>query len=450
MSPVDRARVPAPGALRAFDFPDVERRPLSNGLDLRVCRLPALPVVSVHLFFRAGEEALDAGRAGLSVLTGDAVEGGTQRRSGAEFAEALEGLGARIGVSTGWEGTTVELSCLADRLAEALPLLAEAVLEPAFPEDEVERARDQRLATLRQRSKDPASLAVDHLMSRIFASATPYARPRGGTEASVAAMTRDHVRGYADAAYRPEQGALVIAGDVDAGEVEALVESSFAGWTGAPPPAGDFDPRPGDEERRIWVVDRPGSVQSEVRVGHVGTVRTAPDYFALTIMNMILGGSFTSRLNLNLRERNGFTYGVRSRFGFRSKPGPFYVGTAVGTEVTADAVREIFSELNTLVEGGASEDEVTGARDYAAGVFGLQLETADQIATRVLQCAVYGLADDYYQTYRDELRAVTAAQVAAAARANIRPRAARAVVVGDAKEVAGPLRDLGLGPVDVV
>jgi zinc protease len=449
MSVIDRATPPVGGPIRHFDFPDVDRRRLSNGLDLRVAHVTRLPVVSVRLFMRAGESALGMDRAGLAVLTADAIDGGTRKRSGTELAEALEGIGARFGASAGWEGTTAHVYCLADRLPEALELLAEAVLQPDFPEDEVARAKEQHLAGLRQRKMDPASLAGDTALARYFAEGVPYARPDDGSEASIGPVTRDTLRGYAEANYRPGGGALVVVGDVDSSEVAALAERCFAGWEGDPATSADFEVKAASEERRLLVVHRPGAVQSEVRVGHVGADRLIPDYFALSVANMVLGGTFTSRLNLNLRERNGFTYGVRSRFAFRSRPGPFQVSTAVGNEVTAAAVREILAELQGLVDGGPTDVEVKSARDFAAGVFGLQLETVGQIASRVGQLVIYGLPDRYYHEYRDRMREVTTEAAHAAARAHIHPEAAQVVVVGDAEVVGPPLEALGLGPVEV-
>lgn len=447
---LDRTRVPSSGPIRHFEFPDVERRTLVNGLDLRVARLPRLPVVSVNLFMRAGEGTLPADRAGLAVLTGDALEGGTMRRNGSELADALERIGARLEVGSGWEGTSVTLSCLADHLPEALPLLTETVLEPGFPEDEVERTRSQHLAAIRQRAMDPSGLANDHAASRWYAPEVPYARPVDGTVESVTAVGRDDLLAYAGACYRPGQGGLIVAGDVDADEVERLALEHLGAWTGSPAADVDFAAEPFTRERRIWIVDRPGSVQSEIRVGHVGAARSTEDYFALSIANLVLGGTFTSRLNLNLRERNGFTYGVRSRFTFRNRPGPFYVSTAVGNEVTAAAVGEILKELEALVDEGPAQEEVEAARDFAAGTFGLQLETAGQVATRVTQLVVYGLPDRYYHEYRDNMRAVESDAAAAAARRHIRPSEAQVVLVADAEAVGASLEALGAGPVEVV
>jgi len=450
MSVLDRDSPPKGGPIRSFDFPEVTRRTLSNGLDLRVARIARLPVVSARLFMRCGEGALSAAQAGLTVLTADALDGGTRKRSGTELAEALEGIGARFGSHGGWEGTSASMYCQADKLAEALPLLAEAVLEPSFPEAEVSRVRDQHLAGLRQRKMDPGSLASDAALARYFAADVPYARPADGSEASVAPLTRDDLQRYAEAHYRPAAGGLIVVGDVDADEMVELAERCFRGWEGAPASVADFEVEPATRERRVLVVDRPGSVQSEIRVGHVGTDRLTPDYFPLSVANMVLGGTFTSRLNLNLRERNGFTYGVRSRYSYRSRPGPFEVATAVGNESTAPAVAEILHELEGMASGGPTDQEVRAARDYAAGIFGLQLETVEQIASRVSQLVIFGLPDDYYGHYRDRMRAVVAADAAEAARRHMRPAEAQVVVVGDAEAVGPGLEALGLGGFEIV
>jgi len=450
MSVIDRSSQPGSGSLRDFAFPAVNRTRLANGLDLRLVRMTRLPVVSVSLFMRAGEDALALDRAGLAVLTAEALEGGTRKRSGSELAESLENIGARLSASAGWEGTTVGISCLADRLPEAFALMTEAVRAPSFPDDEVQRALDQQLATIRQRRMDPGALASDCARAAYFAPGVPYARAVDGTEESIEAMSRQTLAGYAEANYRPLGGGLVVVGDVDGDEVSAMVQRHFGDWAGRPANVSEFEVHAAAPERRIILVHRPRAVQSEVRIGHVGTSRSTPDYYPLSVANMVLGGMFTSRLNLNLREEHGFTYGVRSRFTFRSKPGPFQIGMAVGNDVTAPAVREAMGELGRMADAGPTEDEVSSACDYAAGVFGLQLETSGQVATRVSQLQIYGLADDHYDRYRDDVRAVSAAAAGAAAATHMRPSEAQIVVVGDAEVVGRPLEELGLGAVEVV
>jgi len=450
MSSFDRNQAPLGGDIRTFEFPEVNRKALPSGLDLRVARIPRLPVVSVNLFMRAGEATLSDANAGLAVLAGDALEGGTERRSGAELAEALESIGARLGVSTGWEGTSVSLSCLADRLAEGMELLAETLLRPAFPEDEVERAREQRIALIRQRSMDPSSVASEAAARYYYAPGAPYARPLGGSLATIEPFTAAHLRGYADGYYRPQSGGLVVVGDVDFGEVEAMAEAHLGGWSGAAPAEQEITAEVATRERRVWVVNRPGSVQSEIRVGHVGAARSTPDLFELLVLNTLFGGAFTSRLNLNLREENGFTYGVRSRFAFRGSAGPFQVSTAVGNDDTAPAVREIMGELERIVAEGPEDEEVAAARDYAAGIFPLRLETVGQVAGRVSELVVYGLPDDYHHRYRDNIRGVTTEAAWEAGRRHIRPAEVQIVVAGDAEVVAPALEELDLGPLEVI
>jgi zinc protease len=450
MTTLDRANPPGSGTLRSFDFPAVERRELPSGLDLRVAIMNRLPMVSLNLFLRAGEAALEPQVAGLAVLTADALEGGTRGRDGAELAEALEGIGARVSANGGWEGTSVALSCLAERLPEALSILSEMVLAPAFPPTEVDRAREQQLASIRQRAMDPASLATDTAQARYFDPEVPYARAVDGTVASIEAMTPATMLGFAEANYRPSSSGLVVVGDVDPGEVRAMAAEHLGAWEGAPANRADFTAAPRTRDRTVTLVHRPGAAQSEIRVGHVGAARSIPEYYPLSIANMVLGGMFTSRLNLNLREQNGFTYGVRSRFTFRMQAGPFQISTAVGNDVTAPALEQIMLELGRMAEDGPSSEEVEAARDYAAGVFGLQIETARQVATRVTQLVVYDLPDDHFDRYRDVVRAVTREEATDAASRYIRPDEAQIVVVGDAEVVGEPLRALGLGGVEVV
>lgn len=449
MRRTSRELPPEPGAIRPFEFPEVERQGLDGGLDLRVAPLPRLPVVTLSLVLPAGEALLDPARGGLAVLTGDALEGGTAARSGAGLAEAVEDIGATLEISTGWDATTVSLSCLADRTDEALALMAEVVLRPAFPEDEVERMRGQRLAAIRQRAMDPSGLASDQAVRLIYREGSRYGRPLGGTLESVEAVDRAAVEAFHRERYHPGAAGFVVAGDVDSDEAAVLLRRHFGGWSGAAPATSPAEGAARTTRRTVHVVDRPGAVQSELRVGHPGVAHDHPDHVALVVLNTVLGGAFTSRLNLNLRERHGFTYGVRSRFSFRAGPGPFHVSTAVGSEATAPAVREIMAELDAIVGDGPSDAEVEAARDYVAGVFPLRLETTAQVASRIAEQIVYRLPDDYHATYRERIRAVDREAALAAARRHIRPSEATIVVVGDAAAVREPLEALSLGPVEV-
>ncbi|MXX73430.1 MAG: insulinase family protein [Gemmatimonadetes bacterium] len=444
-----RGKPPPPGPIRPYEFPPVADERLGNGMRVRVVQKQPLGLVTAMVVLRAGETAAPAGREGLAVLAGDALEGGTTRLSSVELACRLEDIGASFGAATGWDSTTVAVSCLADNLVDALPLLAEMVRSPAFDQAEFDRYKAQRLATAAHRRMDPASLAADCHARSIYGDGDTYARPLGGTEASLGALEADHARQYAAARYGPARAAVVVVGDVESEEVRQLADREFGDWgeqSANPPEAVVAGREPG---RSIHVVHRPGSVQSEIRVGHVGVSRFIEDYLPLTVVNLVLGGSFSSRLNLNLREHHGFTYGVRSTFAARRNLGPFVVSTAVENSVTAAAVREIFREVEALSESGPTADEVQTATSYLAGVFPLRMESTGQVASRIAGLIVFGLPVDYYRDYRDRIREVTREQAMAAARRHIRPRELCTVVVGDADAVAPGLEDLKIGPVTI-
>jgi len=449
MSSLDRSRPPESAALRPFHLPAVEVRRIAGGFPIHVVPLPRLPVVTAAFVLPVGEAGLERERAGLARIAADALDGGTRRRSGTALAEALEAIGADAGASAGWDSTLVSVSCLSDHLEEGLDLLAEMVLAPSFPEAEVARVQAQTLARIRQRASDPSSLAADRAAALWYADGEPYGRYVGGTEASVSALDAATIRRFADAAYRPEGSALVLAGDVDADDVARLAERLLAGWQGAAPLHTDVEGRARFDTRTVHVIDRPGAVQSELRLGHPGAGRSVPDHAALVVGNAVLGGTFTSRLNLNLREQRGFTYGVRSRFNFRRGPGPFSVSTAVDTEVSAEAVSQAVAEVTRYVDEGPTEAEVESARDYMAGVFPLSMETTEQLVGRVAELQIYGLPEDTWSRYRDDIRAVDAGAAHRAIRRHIRPDELTVVVVGDAERVAGPLEQTGLGPVTV-
>ena len=444
-----RAEAPPPTAIRPYAFPAVERGRLGNGMEVRVVHKLPFPIVTAMVVVRAGETATPEGRDGLAILTGDALEGGTVHRSGRELAGELEAIGATFGVATGWDSTTAALSCMPEHLAGALPLLAEMVRSPAFEVPDFERYRAQRMAAAAHRRMAPASLAADAHARLVHGEGDTYARPLAGTASSLGGLTPGDAHGFAAARYGPSQAALVVVGDVEPAEALGLAERSFGGWRreAAPTPSPRTSGRrPG---RAVHLVHRPGAVQSEIRVGHVGVARSVDDYLPLVVMNLVLGGAFSSRLNLNLRERNGFTYGVRSGFAARRGPGPFAVSTSVENAVTGPAVAEIFREIEGIVDDGPTGEEVEAATSYLAGVFPLRLETTGQIASRIGGMVVHELPLDYYEGYRRRVRRVTRDEAAEAARRHIHPDALRTVVVGDADEVAGPLEALGIGAVTV-
>lgn len=451
MSELDRSRAPEPGPVRAYDFPAVRRERLAGDESPRLVTASHgdLPLVTAQVVVEGGAAAEPADRAGVARLTAEALEAGTEARDEEELAWALESLGIQLDTSTGWDSAAVAVTIHRDRLDQAMALLAEVVQRPRFPDDAVERMRDEQLAEILQRQKEPRALAADAAARFIFARDVPYARPITGTEETVQGLGSGALRQFHSERYRAGSAALVVTGAIDADEARAAVERHFGDWNGRAADPVDFDVRPRADATAFHLVHRPGAVQSEIRFGHVGVDRHHPDYFPLLVMNTILGGAFTSRLNMNLRERHGFTYGARSGFAFRRRPGPFSVSVAVASDVTARAIEETWKELTQLREDGPSDDELASARDYLRGVLPLRLQTTAEVAGRLTELAVYDLPTDYFASYRDRIGDVSGDDVHRVAREQVRPDAMAVTIVGDAEQVEGPVRELDLGEVHV-
>ena len=441
---------PAPGPPREFSMPDIVCDRLETGLDLRIIEQTGSPLVSAELVLDAGEGGLSGDRAGLSVLSAAALDGGTRSRSGSEMARALEQLGSGVAASAGWDDLTLSFSALPDRFEDVLGLLAERIREPSFPESELARVRDQRLAAIEQWQSDPSALASIAMMGEIFHGDVPYARPLAGTQDTVSTFGVAEVRGHADSQFQPEKGGIAVVGPLSAERISTSVKAVLGDWVGAPARDSRVRSAPRYSGQGVLILDRPGSVQSEIRLGHIGIARDSSDYFPLRVFNAVLGGTFTSRLNLNLRERNGFTYGVRSSFRARLGSGPFTVSTGVGTDSTVAAVRETVHEIRCLLQDGPTEDETSAVKEFMVGVFPLMMETSSQLAARLGELFPYRLPDDYHATWRDQISAITPLDALEAGRRNLRPEQLRVVVVGDASNIRNGLEGLDFGPVEVI
>lgn len=446
----DRSAPPSPAPVRPFRLPPVSSAALANGLRLRSLRRAEVGLASLVLVLDAGEIRSPAGSGGLAVLTGTALPGGTRRRTGAELAELFEGLGTGLAVRTGWDATLISLTCLGEHLDRAMALVSEVVRMPSFPDREVERARLGQLASIRERRMSPARIAADELARRVFPAGHPFRRPLAGDGDSVAALGREALAGFAASRFRPASAGLALAGDLSAAEAGELAARHLGGWEGADAGARPAPAPPPPAPRRVTIVDRPGSVQSEIRIGHAAPPRGRPDETALRVANTVLGGAFTSRLNLSLRERHGFTYGAHSRLELRREGGAFVLATAVGTAVTAPALAEAAAVLERFREEGPTGEELARAKDFLSGIFPLRMETTARIAHRLADLILFALPDDHHHTERERIRAVGVAEAAAAARRHIRPEEAAVVVVGDAGRIRAEVEGLGLGPVEVV
>lgn len=449
MRSFDRSRPPQPMAVREFRFADVERSTLPNGLTLLSATHGGLPVVTISLVMHAGAEHDTRATAGLAYLTARSLEAGTATRSADRVAWDFELLGAELDVDVLWDAAALTVTVPAHNAEQAIALLAEIVANPAFTDDEIERLRAEQLSELEQRRADPRALASDMAARFTFAPDAPYARPIPGTPASVRNMSAQHVRDFYANHWGAANGALIVVGEIARAAAEQLAARHFSDWRKPTQPRADFDVATTVERTQVFIVDREGSVQSEIRCGHIGLSRATQDYFGATIANGVLGGVFTSRLNMSLREKHGFTYGVRSGFGFRKQPGPFVIQTAVASDVTARALDEIMKETRQLVQDGATEEEVVATREYLAGVLPLEMQTTAQLADRIADIFVYGLSEDYLPQHRAALLAVSRDEANAAARAHIKPDEFVITIVGDAKTIESDIAALNVGPIEV-
>jgi zinc protease len=448
---LDRTRPPEPGRVKAFAFPEISRARLdgADSPELLYARHGDLPLVTAELVVEAGAAVEATEQAGVAQLTAEALETGTRTRDVERLAWELESLGVELATGVSWDAASVGITVHADRFEPALELLAEIVRRPAFPSDQVERLRDERLADILQRRKEPRALASDAANRFIFRDGIPYGRPLIGIESTVRNLGPEQLADFHRTRYGGAAAALIVTGAIAPDAAHDVAARHFGDWRGEPAGHADFEVAPHVDRTTVFIVDRPGSVQSEIRLGHVGVDRHHPDYFPLVVMNTILGGAFTSRLNMNLRERHGFTYGVRSGFALRRRPGPFTVEVAVATDVTARAIEEALREIQGLREDGPNQTELDNARDYLRGVLPLRLQTTGALASRIAELVVFDLPSDYFQQYRDRIARVTREDVHRVARDIIRPERLAVVIVGDAAAIEQPVRDLELGPLDI-
>ena len=455
---VDRSRLPDPGAVRPFTFPSIVKSVLPSGLRVWSVRHSAVPVATFVLLLRRGSASDPAGKEGLAALTVDMLDEGSGQRTAIEMHEALANLGAQFETDIGADAAAATLTALGRFAAPGLNIVADMVARPSLTEPDFQRVRQLRLHRLTQLRDVPGAVA-DRIFIKLLYGPHPYGHTSMGTEASLAALTLDDVRSFHARSIRPDVATLVAVGDCDHAQIERMAADAFAGWEAAADGAGaglaradvgalpdpPRDPAPG-KPARLFIVPRPGAPQSELRIGHVAVARTTPDYHPLVAANMILGGQFVSRINLNLREDKGFTYGARTAFDFRRMPGPFSLQLSVQTAATARAIEESLGEIAAIrgPRPATAEELALGVAALTRG-YARNFETAEQIARAATQIALYDLPDDYFVQFVPNVERVTTADVTRAAAAHLDPARLVTLVVGDLEAVADDLGRLGLG-----
>lgn len=440
-----KASRPAPGTPRPYEFPQATSLALLGGLRLVVAPMRRLPLVTILAVVDAGASGDAPGQEGTAMLAAAALAEGAAHRDGPALADAFERLGTAIESGADWDDASIRLTVTPGRFDEAMALLSEVLMAPRFAAADVERLKAERLAELLQQQVEPRGLADERFARAVYDPSSRYARPAGGTPASVRALDPAHLHAWHAARYSGATTTIIVAGDVTPEQVMASVERRLGDWTRPVLPAPTVQTTARSASRAVHVVAKPDAPQSELRVGHVGLPRTHADYFQAVVMNAVLGGLFSSRINLNLREVHAYTYGAHSAFDWRRSAGPFVVGTAVKTEVTGAAVREILLEIDRMRESEITADELDLATRYLAGVFPIRYETTGAVASALAVARVYELPDDYFSTYRERITAVTRADVHAAARTHLHPSSLQVLAVGDSSAVEGQLAALDIG-----
>lgn len=444
-----RSPRPKAGEPRPYQFPRFERAVLPNGLRVIVAPIAKLPIVTITALIDAGAVADPPNRSGLAQLTAKLLLEGTTSPDGTAITDRFERLGASVESQADWDVAGVTVTTLTDKLRESVALLGDVLRAPAFSEREVERLKAERLAELLQLRAEPRGLA-DELFTRfLYESTSRYAQPDGGDESSVSRLTRDDVTRFYQKRYSPAAVTLIVAGDVRTSDTVHMASEVFGDWRGSVTTPASSSDAPARQSRAVHIVNKPDAPQSELRIGHVGLPRRHPDYFPVVIMNAVLGGLFSSRINLNLREVHGYTYGANSYFDWRRQRGPWVVATAVASDVTHSAATEVLKEIDRFRATPISEDELTLATSYLDGVFPIRFETTSAIAAALTTLVVYDLPDDWYDEYRTRVRAVTSGDVLSVAERHLHPEALQMVVVGNAAAVRPGMQAMEFGPLQV-
>ena len=438
---------PAVATPVALSVPAVKSSALPNGIQLRVVEQHELPLVQITLQVTGGSR-LDGSLPGIATFTANMLDEGAGTRDAISLQSELAYLGASLSTSADWDRTTVGLKVPVRNLPAALALMSDVVMRPTFGAEEVRRQRDLRLTALLRLRDQPNAVASLAFYQAVFPATHPYARNITGDSVTVATYDSALVRRFYDGTLRPDRANLFVVGDVSEAQIRTLLTQHFGSWRApgaaiplpsAPPPA------PHPATTRVWLVDKPEAAQSVITIGWPGVERTSPDYAALQVLNTLLGASFTSRLNMNLREAKGYSYGAGSSFTYRVVPGPFAATSSVRTNVTDSSLIEIFKEIRGVRDSLVPREELDRAKSNVENDIPGALESTSQVAGQMASLATFGLTLEEYPRLVARVRTVTAADVQRVARQYLTPDKAHVVVVGDLAKVKEPIEKLGLG-----
>ena len=429
---------PPPLPPRPIKLPTTSETTLSNGLLVVVVADQRLPLVSYRLALRSGDAHDPAELPGLvDMLTGLLTEG-TQSRTSREIADEVARLGATLQAGANSDYTTVAASSLTTFSDEILELLADVALRPVFPANEVELTKQNTKESLKQQRAQPSFLATE-MVAKVMFGAHPYSVTAPTPEA-IDATTREKLIEFHRSKFVPNNAVLVVAGDVDHDSLLQRIEELFGNWQPGTVIGDDFPAPPARTARSAYLIDRPGSAQANIVIANSGITRTSPDYFPMLVMHTVLGANASSRLFMNLREEKGYTYGAYSSLDARRTAGTLRATAEVRTPVTGDSLKEFFYELGRIRSEPVSEKELADAKSYLTGVFPIRLETQEGLIDQLVQIKMFGLPDNYLNTYRSQVQSVTREQIQAVALKYVRPDEAAIVIVGDGNQLTEQIK----------
>jgi zinc protease len=433
-----RSQAPAPLPPRPIIIPAPRETVLANGLTIVVVEDHRLPLVNYRLAFRVGTAFDPPQIPGLTDLLAGLLPEGTESRTSREIAEEVARMGANLSAGANSDYTIVAASALSKFNEEILDLMAEVVLQPSFPENEVQLAKQNTKESLRQQRAQPSFLASE-MVSRVMFGEHPYATV-APTPESIDRSSREEFVKFHREKLVPNSAVFIVVGDVQYERIVRRLESLFSTWERGADLVTDFPAPPARTRRTAYLVDRRGSAQSNIVIANSGIVRTSPDYFPMLLMHTVLGANASSRLFMNLREEKGYTYGAYTNLDARRTAGTFRATAEVRTPVTGDSLKEFFYELERIRNEVVSEKEIRDAKSYLTGVFPIRLETQEGLTDQLVQIKMLNLPDDYLQHYRDRVQAVTAAEIQRVANKYVKPDEAAVIVVGDGSFVLDQIK----------
>ncbi len=452
-SNVDRSGLPEVGAPPAVSFPELQRATLSNGLEIILAERHTVPVVYFQLLVDAGYAADQHGIPGTASLAMTMLDEGTRSRSALEISEELAMLGAGLGTGANLDQSIVTLNALKENLDESLEIFADVILNPSFPEADFERLKRQRLAQIQQEKVQPFGMALRVFPALIYGEGHAYGNPfsGSGTEEAVTGMTRDDMRQFHQTWFKPNNATLVVVGDATLDEVQSRLERLFRDWRPGDVPQKNLATVEQRPSSSVYVLDRPGSPQSVILAGHVAPPKANPDELAIQTMNTALGGDFTSRINMNLREDKHWSYGAGSVFIDARGQRPFFTYAPVQSDKTKESVQEIYAELTGVIgDNPLTDDELHKAIGSQTLTLPGSWETNSAVLGSINQIVRFGYGDDYFKTFADRIRALGLADLNGAARNTLRPDHVIWIVVGDKEQIMPGLQELGFGPVQEI